>query len=214
MAASSQPRKRWAVDRQQLLILMAAAVMLASFVLLVLWPHEEELAALGSEVSRRRDLVSQKVRVSQEGLYVSAQIAGMRRMHDRLLARLPEDARLSEFLESVAALVGAEPGVAHEISRTDEPPTGPVPAARLRLRLTGPFEAVYRCLAGIEGLERLNQVHRLHVWRASDGGDVTAEADVLVFYLPQEDLPPGLAPRATRGSSGNQVERPAGAVRG
>jgi Tfp pilus assembly protein PilO len=179
-------RKRWAVDRQQLLILLVGAVMAGSFVLLVLWPRQEELVALGSEVTRQRDLVSQKVRVSQEGVYVSARIAALRKIQDQLLRRLPEEPRLADFLEDVAALVGQEPGVTYEVERTEAEWPGPVPAAPVRLRLTGPFAGVHRCLAGIEGLERRSQVQRLLMNRMDESGNVTAEVDVFVFYLPSE----------------------------
>jgi len=183
---STPARKRWAVDRQQLLILLVAAVMLGSFALLVLWPRQEELSVLGSEVTRQRELVSRKVRVSQEGVYVSARIAALRKIQDQLLRRLPDEPRLADFLEAVAALVGQEPGVTHEIERTQGQWPGLVSAVPVRLRLTGPVEGVHRCLAGIEGLERLSQVQRLLMNRLDESGNVTAEADVFVFYLPSE----------------------------
>lgn len=186
MPPSPPARKRWAVDRQQLLILLVAAVMLGSFVLLVLWPRQEELSVLGSEVKRQRELVSRKVRVSQEGVYVSARIAALRKIQDQLLRRLPDEPRLADFLEDVAALVGREPGVTHEVERTEGQWPGPVSAVPVRLRLTGPFAGVHRCLAGIEGLERLSQVQRLLVNRTDESDNVTAEANVFVFYLPPE----------------------------
>jgi Tfp pilus assembly protein PilO len=174
------------VDRQQLLILLVAAVMLGSFVLLVLWPRQEELSVLGYEVKRQRERVSRNMRVSQEGVYVSARIAALRKIQDQLLRRLPEEPRLADFLEDVAALVGQEPGVTYEVERTEAEWPGPVPAAPVRLRLTGPFAGVHRCLAGIEGLERLSQVQRLLMNRMDESGNVTAEVDVFVFYLPSE----------------------------
>ena len=186
MPPSAPARKRWAVDRQQLLILLVAAVMLGSFVLLVLWPRQEELSILGSEVKRQRERVSRNMRVSQEGVYVLARIAALRKIQDQLLRRLPDEPRLADFLEDVAALVGQEPGVTYEVERTQGQWPGPVPAAPVRLRLTGPFAGVHRCLAGIEGLERLSQVQRLLMNRMDESGNVTAEADVFVFYLPSE----------------------------
>jgi len=196
---STPARKRWAVDRQQLLILLVAAVMLGSFVLLVLWPRQEELSVLSSEVTRQRALVSRKVRVSQEGVYVSARIAALRKIQDQLLRRLPDEPRLADFLEDVAALVGREPGVAYEVERTQGQWPGLVSAVPIRLRLTGPFAGVHRCLAGIEGLERLSQVQRLLVNRMDESGNVTAEADVFVFYLPSEP-----AARASQRSAASQ----------
>ncbi|MCX5683669.1 MAG: hypothetical protein NT049_08295 [Planctomycetota bacterium] len=179
-------RKRWAVDHQQLLIVLVSAVMVGSFVLLVFWPKQQQLSDLGSEVSRQRELVNLKVRTSQEGLYVSARIAALRGVQDRLERSLPEDVRLAEFLESVGECVRAEKGLTHEIQRMETESDGPVPAEVVRLRLTGPFEAVYRCLAQVEALERLNQVRRLHVGRLDETGQVTAEAEVHVYYLPVE----------------------------
>ena len=46
VAGRSTNRKRWAVDRQQLLILIVGAVMVSSFVLLVFWPQQRQLSAL------------------------------------------------------------------------------------------------------------------------------------------------------------------------
>jgi Tfp pilus assembly protein PilO len=175
------------VDHQQLLIVLVSAVMVGSFVLLVFWPKQQQLSDLGSEVSRQRELVNLKVRTSQEGLYVSARIAALRGVQDRLERSLPEDVRLAEFLESVGECVRAEKGLAYEIQRMETESDGPAPAEVVRLRLTGPFEAVYRCLAQVESLERLNQVRRLHVGRLDETGQVVAEAEVHVYYLPGGD---------------------------
>jgi Tfp pilus assembly protein PilO len=188
-------RKRWAVDHQQLLIVLVAAVMVGSFVLLVFWPRQQQLSDLGSEVSRQRDLVSLKVRTSHEGLYESARVAALRGVQDRLARCLPEEVRLAEFLESVGECVRAEPALAHEIQRVETEADGPAPAEVVRLRLTGPFEAVYRCLAQVEGLERLNRVRRLHVKRLDEAGQVVAEAEVHVYYLPAEEA--GRTPHAS-----------------
>ena len=59
--------RRLAVDRHQLLILLVAAVMTGSFLLLVLWPQQQQLSALGTAVARERTLVKQKVQTSRKG---------------------------------------------------------------------------------------------------------------------------------------------------
>jgi Tfp pilus assembly protein PilO len=138
-------------------------------------------------VSRQRELVNLKVRNSQEGLYVSARVAALRSIRGRLERSLPEDVRLAEFLESVGECVRAEKGLTHEIQRVETESAGPVPAEVVRLRLTGPFEAVHRCLAQVESLERLNRMCRLHVKRLDDAGQVVAEAEVHIYYLPAEE---------------------------
>ena len=195
MATGSVTRRRWAVDQQQLLILLVSAVMVGSFVLLVFWPKQQELSDLGSEVSRQRELVNLKVRTSHEGLYVSAKIAALRGIQDRLQRCLPDEACLAEFFDSVGACVRAEKGLTYEIQRLDADLTGPAPAEAVRLRLAGPFEAVHHCLSQVEGLERLIRVRQLHVKRLDDAGQVEAEAEVLVYYLPTEE--PGRTPRAS-----------------
>jgi Tfp pilus assembly protein PilO len=111
----------------------------------------------------------------------------LRSVQDRLARCLPDDVRLAEFLESVGECVRAEQGLTHEIQRVETESNGPAPAEVVRLRLTGPFEAVYRCLIQVETLERLNQVRRLHIKRLDDAGQVVAEAEIYVYYLPGED---------------------------
>jgi len=179
-------RKRWAVDRQQLLILLVAAVMAASFLLLVLYPQQRELAALRAAVTRQRELVNQMVITSRDGLYVSARTAALRQIQDRLDRRLPSDPRVAEFLRQIDECVRAEPGVTHEVQRSNVASAGPAPAAAIHLQLTGPFDAVYRCLARIEMLERLNHFHRLGLKRLPRADAVVADADVLLYYLPAE----------------------------
>jgi len=185
VAAQTIPRKRWAIDRAQLVILLVAAVMLGSFLLLVLWPKQCELSALGSAVRRERELVSRKVRTSHEGLYVSARTSGLRKTQGLLDRRLPPEPRVAEFLQGIGERVLAEPGVAHEVQRGEPAVGGAAPATPLRLRLSGPVEGVYRCLAGIEGMERLNRFRRVHVRRSDDGRGVVADADIVVYHLPR-----------------------------
>ena len=190
MAARTSVRKRWAVDRQQFLILLVAAVMMTSFVLLVCWPKQRELTAVDRALEHEGDLVRRKVLASNEGVYISARIPSLRMAQGVFSRHLPPEPRVAEFLEAVAEGVAAEANVTHEIKRAEAPPSGlsrPVPAVALRLRLTGPFEGVYRCLAAIEGLERLNRFRRVRCVRSGSPGWVVAEAEILVFYLPAPD---------------------------
>ena len=187
-------RKRLAIDRQQLLILLVAAVMSGSFFLLVLWPKQRELWALASAVERERDLVKQKVRTSREGVYVTVRVASLRKAGGALLRRVPAGPELAGFLEQMAECVAEEPLVRHEVERMEGEPQKGAPAIPIRLRLAGPFEAVYRCLGAIEGLERLTWFRRLEIRRADEEGGVAAEVEVLVYYLPvsqDEELPGG-----------------------
>jgi Tfp pilus assembly protein PilO len=190
-------KRPWAIDRQQLLILLAAAVMVGSFCLLVLWPKHCELQDLGLVVTQRREVVNEKVRTSQEGIYVSARLSSLRQMQEHLLDRLPDEPQLADFLQAVAQCVEAEPGVTHEIERTVAVPEGSVAAVPIRLRLVGSFEGVYRCLAGIERLERMNRFRRVQVGRTEDGTRVVAEADILVYYLESaEETPRPATPKS------------------
>lgn len=181
-------RRRLAVDRHQLLILLVAAVMIGSFLLLVLWPQQRRLSALGTAVARERTLVKQKVQTSRKGIYVGARIAGLRKARGFLEDRLPPEPRLAEFLEQVAECVAAEPLVSHEVQRADAESQDRVPAVPIRLRLVGPFEAVYRCLAGIEGLRRASRFRPLRLARAAGKEGVVAEATIMVYYLPSVEV--------------------------
>jgi Tfp pilus assembly protein PilO len=185
-------RHRWVVDRQQLLILLLGAVMMGSFFLFVLWPKHCELSALGEAVEQERGVVSQKVATSQEGLYVSARIPGLRKVKDLCERRLPVEPRVPDFLQMVGECMAAEPTVIYEIQRVEGPVTPvPAPAVPLALRLTGPAEAVYRCLARIEGLERLNRVRHARIGLGPAAGQVVAEAEILAYYLPAEEAKAG-----------------------
>lgn len=204
MAACASQRKRWAVDRQQLLILLVGAVMVGSFFLFVLWPKQCELTALGAAVAQERGLVNQKVVTSREGVYVSARIPSLRMAKDLCERRLPTEPHVADFLRMVAECVATEPGVTHEIQRGETAKaSAPSPAIPVTLRLAGPLEAVYRCLARIEGLERLNRVSRAHIVAGSGPGQVVAETEILVYYLPADGDP---APRTTAGAGGRQAE--------
>jgi Tfp pilus assembly protein PilO len=187
------PRKRLAVNRQQLLILLVAAVMAGSFCLLVLRPRQEELSVLGSAVARERHMVNQKVMTSQEGMYLTARIAGLRKARNGLAACLPAEPAMAEFLQAMAEQVATEPLVTREVERADMRPDGEANAVPLRLRLTGPFEAVHRCLARIEGLDRLSRFRSLCLSRLGTDGCVRAEAEMLVYYLPADVAPPAAA---------------------
>ncbi|HUU09169.1 MAG TPA: hypothetical protein VM431_01365 [Phycisphaerae bacterium] len=197
MAPRPTTRQRWAVDRQQLLILLVAAVMLTSFGLLVLWPKQRELTALGHAVDHERDVVSQKVLASHEGMYVSARIPSLRMAQRVFSRRLPSEPAVAQFLQVVAECVEAEPGVTHEIGQAQIPVTGSTPAVPLRLCLAGPFDAVYRCLVGVEGIDRLSRFRRVRFARSEGAGCVQAEAEILLYYLPEEQ------PATNPGQSGN-----------
>jgi Tfp pilus assembly protein PilO len=210
-------RRRLAIDRHQVLILAIGAVMAGSFVMFVLWPRQRELSALGSAVERERDLVEQKVIESRTGELMTVRMPEIRRDRDLLERRLPPEPRLPDFLHAVAACVASEPLVTQEVKRDEVSPGGAAPAcppeseetARavpIHLRLVGPFAAVLRCVAAIEGLERLCRFRDTHLVRTGDG-QVAAEAEILVYYLPLSDAAVRRAADTTEMPS---VERPAG----
>ncbi|MBE3123308.1 MAG: hypothetical protein IMZ65_00720 [Planctomycetes bacterium] len=204
MASRTDIRRRWVVDRQQLLILVVAAVMVGSFLLLVLWPKRRELSALGDAVELERGVVGQKLLASQKGVYVSARIPSLRKAQTLVNRRLPLDPDTAGFLQKVAECVAKEPLVTHEVKRTSGTPTASAPAVPVCLRLTGPFDAVHRCVADIEALERLNRVRRVSFLKAGDGGCVVAEAEILVYYLPAPE--PKAVPAAPAGGGREDVE--------
>ncbi|MBL7139415.1 MAG: hypothetical protein ISS74_00750 [Planctomycetes bacterium] len=179
-------RRRWAVDRRQLLILLVAAVMLASFGLFVLWPKHEELTRLGMAVGNERCLLTQRVSASHEGVLVSARIPSLRKARDSIERRLPGEPNVAEFLRMLDVCVARTPTVTQEVARSAVPYTGGTPAIGLCLMLKGPFLDVYRAVAGIEGIERLSRFRRLRVSQADAGGNVVAEAEILIYYLPDQ----------------------------
>jgi Tfp pilus assembly protein PilO len=192
MASGRTMRRRLAVDRHQLLVLLAAAVMAASFFVLVLWPKQKDLSALGQAVERERATIRDKMRTSRESLSVGVRIAALRKAGGELARHLPTEPQLAAFLEQVAEQVAREPLVRHEIQRSEAvDASGAAPAVPVHLRLAGPMEGVYRCLAAVEGLERWTGVQRLRVARAGEDGEVTAEVDLLVYHLP---VPEGAVP--------------------
>jgi len=188
------------VDRHQLVILLMASVMVGSFVLLVLWPRHRELSALGHAVAQERSLVNQKVQTSREGVYVLARMPGLRQAQGFLARRLPPEPRVADFLQMVADLVALEPTVGHEVQKAEpKVAAGLAPAVPVRLRLCGPVDAVYRCLAGIESLERLNRFRGVHFMASDDGKQISAEAEILVYYLPPDE-PRAVEAAAARGN--------------
>lgn len=187
---------RLAFDRHQVLILVLGAVMLASFVLLVLWPKQRELSAVGSAVERERDLVEQKVLAARTGQYMMAQIPELRKIGPAVERRLPPEPRILEFLQALAEQVDADPQLVYEVHCEEGLVSGPVPAVSLQLRLQGSFASVQRAIAAIERSPRLCQFRRTRLARV-EGGQVQAEAEVVVYYLPPHGAP--AQPVATAG---------------
>ena len=211
VADARQPRRRWAVDRQQLLILVAASVMIGSFALFILWPKHRELAGLDRAVRQQRRLLSQRVTASQQGMLVSARIPGLRKAQARIRKRLPRGPQVADFLRMMNAALAEIPAVRHEVTRSGTAETGSTPSVPLSLRLEGPFEAVYRSLCAIERLERLIRFRDVRVSRAKTDGEVRAEAELLIYYLPQEepagDENPGDPPAASRRTAPSRREK-------
>lgn len=177
--------RRWAVDRQQLLILVVASVMVGSFVLFILWPRHRELADLDHAVRQQRWLLSRRVAASHEGMFVSARIPGLRKIQGRLERRLPTGPQVADFLQMMNAALADIPSVRHEVTRSGDAQTESWPCVPLCLRLRGPFEAVYRSLGAIERLDRLSRFRRVGFTRTDDEGEVLAEAELVIYYLPE-----------------------------
>lgn len=196
MTEPTQARRRWTIDRQQLLILVVASVMVGSFALFILWPRHQELADLDHAVSQQRWLLTQRVAASQEGMYVSARIPGLRKAQARLGRRLPTGPQVADFLQMMNAALAEMPAVSHEVTRSGEAEAGSHPAVPLCLRLRGPFQEVYRSLGAIERLERLNRFRRVAFTRTGNDGDVLAVAELVIYYLPGEESVDGKDPGA------------------
>ncbi len=183
MKPAGTRKRRLTVNRHQVLILALGAVMVGSFVMFVLRPRHHELSRLGTALRQERELVGRKVLTSRTGQYMAAQMPRMREVRRRAAERLPAEPRLAEFLQAVAVRIEAEPLSAHDVERIEGRAEGPVPAVPIRVRLLGPFPTVHRCLAAIERQPRVCRVRHLRVSRTG-GGEVEAEAEILVYYLP------------------------------
>jgi len=203
VADATQTRRRWAVDRQQLLILVVASVMLGSFVLFILWPRHCELADLDDAVRRQRRLLSQHVAASQEGMLVSARIPGLRKVQAQVEKRLPTGPQVADFLQMMNAALADMPSVSHEVTRSGTATEGSTPSVPLCLRLRGPFEAVYRSLGAIERLDRLSRFRRVRFSTTEAGDGVLAEAEFDIYYLPD-----GAADERGRGERSADGGRP------
>jgi hypothetical protein len=179
--------RRFAIDRQQLLILLVASVMVGSFALFILWPRHRELADLDHAVSQQRWLLSRRVAASQEGMFVSARIPVLRKVQNRIERRLPHGPDVAGFLQMMNAALAEMPGVRHEVTRSGEAESGSRPCVPLCLRLRGPFEQVYRSLGAIERLERLSRFRRVGFSRTETDGEVLAEAELVIYYLPDDE---------------------------
>jgi|WetSurMetagenome_2_1015567.scaffolds.fasta_scaffold90574_3 hypothetical protein len=187
VSSGSAIKRRWAIDRQQLLILLATAVMLTSFCLLVVWPRHCELQDLGWILTHERERVSEKVRMSQDGLYVSARLAALRGLGDRLEDRMPDEPRLAEYLQVIDDSVRAEAGVTYDIQLAPVGIDAAVATVPIRLRLVGPYEGVYRSLAAMERQERLTRFEHVRVHRSEGGKEVVAEVEIRIYHLPSTE---------------------------
>jgi len=183
VADAKQPRRRWAVDRRQLLILVVASVMVGSFALFVLWPEYRELATLDHAVRQWRWLLSQHGATRREGLFVSARIPELRKAQGRIERRLPRGPQVADFLQRMNTALAETPAVSHEVTRSGAAEAGSIPSVPLCLRLKGPFEAVYRGLGAVERLQRLSRFRRVRFSRTETDGQVLAEAALVIYYL-------------------------------
>ncbi len=169
--------------KQQVLILIAAAVLVAGFVIFRYLPMHRKDAALKQE------------RVSQAGLAERAQAAEaempnlqaqLDELEDRLADfdfKIPYDTQLGQFLGRVAALMDEHKLTEQQIAPHKEIESGLLVCTPVTMKCRGRLDQIRRFCRSLQGLDRAVRIEKFRLVNDSEyKGQLRMEAEAVIYH--------------------------------
>jgi Tfp pilus assembly protein PilO len=169
--------------KQQVLIFIAAAVLVIGFVVFRYLPMHKRGAALKKERASQKVLID-SAQVKQAGMSnLQAHLDELKYRLADFDARIPYDTQLGQFLGRVAALMDEYKLTEQQIAPRDEIKTRLLVCTPVTMKCRGRLDQIRRFCRSLQELDRAVRIEKFHLVNDSEyRGQLRMEAEAVIYH--------------------------------
>ena len=170
-------------ERQQVLICIAAVVMVGGFFLFRYLPSRKKLRSLGQQ---RVEKTLEITKASNDSLLIPTieeQLEKFREVAENYEKNVPAKRSLGEFLHRITDLMASHELKDQVVQPGEEIASGRLNGIPISMQCKGDLKQIFKLFKSLEGLERLIRIEQVKLSNAKDfSGDVTMQTKGVIYY--------------------------------
>jgi len=174
-------------ERQQILICVVAAVMVAGFVLFRYLPLQKKRKAL-KQTKAAQVLAVAKASDEQKQLpMLKEQLLKLQKVAGNYDANIPAQRDLGAFLHKIADLMNRQKLTEQVVQPGDEMKAGEFNCIPVNIQCKGELTQIFEFYKQLQGLGRLVRIEQVKLVNEKDfSGTVTMQTNAVIYYRPQQ----------------------------
>lgn len=173
-------------ERQQIVILCVAGVMLTGFVLLRYLPLRKQLKAIEQRQAEEKIVIDRSQHQLEQLPGLTEQLMSLQKKFENYQANLPSQRQLGTFLHKIADLMDK-----HNLREQLTQPGKEIQADNLKcipvnIHCKGKLTQIFKFFKSLQNLDRMVRIEQVKFINDSDyTGDVQLRTKAIIYYRPQ-----------------------------
>jgi Tfp pilus assembly protein PilO len=169
--------------KQQVLILIAAAVLITAYIVLRYLPRSRISASLNRERTSQNILINSGNIKQAEMPKLQVQLDGLEDELADFDSKVPYDTQLGQFLGRVAALMDEHRLTEQQIAPHDDIESGQLVCTPVTMKCKGRLDQIRRFCQSLQGLNRAVRIEKFHLANDSEySGQLRMEAEAVIYH--------------------------------
>ena len=170
-------------ERQQVLICIAAVVMVGGFLLFRYFPSREKLRSLEQQRVERTLAITKASNDSLLIPTIKEQLARLQEIAENYEKNVPAKRSLGEFLHRIADLMDSHGLKDQLVQPGEEVASGRLNGIPISVQCKGNLKQMFKLFKSFVGSERLIRIEQVKLSNAKDfSGDVTMQTKGVIYY--------------------------------
>jgi len=173
-------------EKQQLMICVAAGVIVGGFVLFRYLPLRRRLEAARQTKAAQTMTIAKGIADSKQLPLLKEQLLEMQRELENYEANIPEQSDIGVFLQRIAGLMNEHNLRGQMIEPRKEIKTEKLNCIPVNMRCKGRLTQIFEFYRQLQGMDRLIRIEQVKLFNDSDfSGEVGMEAKAVIYYRAQ-----------------------------
>ncbi len=169
--------------KQQIIIFIAAGVMLMSFVFFVYRPLEKKMKAIKSETAMTRVVIEEANSRKKQLPVLEKQFQQMQSVTKEYELNMPEKRELGSFLHQIADLMNEHNLKNQFIEPGKEVETEKLNCIPVSMKCKGKLAQIFEFYKSLQNLNRLIRIEHVSLENKSNpGGEIDMETKAVIYY--------------------------------
>lgn len=169
--------------KQQVLILIAAAVLIVTYVVFRYLPMRRTSKNLKKELELQNVMITSEQVKLAELPKLEARLDELENKLADFDSKIPSDTQLGQFLGGIAALMDEYGLTEQQIAPHDEINAGSLVCTPVTMKCRGQLEQIRRFCQSLQGLDRTVRIEKFHLVNDSEyAGRLRMEAEAVIYH--------------------------------